>query len=338
MAGSTAVTYAAGRSVAALLPWQQRPPLVDTTLALRLSKKETSVSLMKIEALCFLNKYEGWTNIFTDASKLFDGGVAAAFYVQNKKHADSWRMEDSTVIYSAELAAIHLAVNWLLEQDAPTTAVILSDSLSALNSLSAQRSTTHPIAMTRLLDSITKLEGKTVFAWIPGHVGVIGNEFVDRFAKQATEGGKVELFAPREIKDEYLQIDNHIQSIWQREYSARNKGAAYRALEPEVSDKLKYTNQICRKETMITRLRLGKCSLKKYLHDIRAHPDGLCSSCQVPETIEHLLLECASSRIPTKLRTKCMFLNLQPSTITILNTQELQDLVFDLVLEHNINL
>ena len=93
-----------------------------------------------------------------------------------------------------------------------------------------------------------------------------------------------------------------------------------------------------KKETTITRLRLEKCALKKYLHDIRAHPDGLCSSCQSPETIEYLLLECASSPIPTALRTKCMSLNLQPSINTILSTRELQDLVFNLVLEHNITL
>ena len=39
------------------------------------------------------------------------------------------------------------------------------------------------------------------------------------------------------------------------------------------------------------RMRLGKCSLNKYLHDIKRHPDGLCEKCPVPETIQHLLLE-----------------------------------------------
>ena len=36
---------------------------------------------MKQEALCKLDKYEGFTKIFIDASKQTDGGVAAVFYV-----------------------------------------------------------------------------------------------------------------------------------------------------------------------------------------------------------------------------------------------------------------
>ena len=337
-AASTSVVHTPVKAPAALLPWQQRPLSVNTTLAQRFSKKETSATQMNIEALCLLDKYQCYTQIFTDASKLAEGGVAAAFYVQRNGHADSRRMDDSTTIYAAELAAINLAVNWLIDQDTPTSAVIFTDSLSLLNSLKVQKSNSHPVAMTHLLDCISKLEAKTIFAWIPSHVGVRGNEYVDSLAKQGTAREKVELFVAPEFKNEYSNIDIYIESLWQREYSTNNTGTAYRSLEPLVSGKLKFTDRCRKKETMITRLRLGKCSLKKYLYDIKAHPDGLCSSCQVPETIEHLLLECASSFIPAKLRDKCNSLNIHPSLTIILTTRELQDLVYDLVLQHNINL
>ena len=50
------------------------------------------------------------------------------------------------------------------------------------------------------------------------------------------------------------------------------------------------------KEVVITRLRLGKCKLNPYLHQIGKHPDGLCYSCNKPETVTHFLTECPQNR------------------------------------------
>jgi len=83
---------------------------------------------------------------------------------------------------------------------------------------------------------------------------------------------------------------------------------------------------------------LGKCRLNKYLHDIKAHPDGLCAACQVPENIEHVLLGCSASEIPVNLKAKCAQLQTPPTLTTILRSRELQNLVFDLALEHSLTL
>ena len=50
------------------------------------------------------------------------------------------------------------------------------------------------------------------------------------------------------------------------------------------------------KEVTITRLRLRKCRLNSYLHQIRKHPDGLCEACNKPETITHFLTECSGNK------------------------------------------
>jgi hypothetical protein len=102
-------------------------------------------------------------------------------------------------------------------------------------------------------------------------------------------------------------------------------------LEPQVSSKAKYMTPNRKKENVITRLRLGKCSLNKYLHDIKRHPDGLCETCRVPETIQHLLLECQSNGFTAQLTSCCSGLELQPTLVNILSTPLLQDLVFDLI-------
>ena len=86
-----------------------------------------------------------------------------------------------------------------------------------------------------------------------------------------------------------------------------------------------------KKENVITRLRLRKCSLNKYLHDVKRHPDGLCETCCVPETIQHLLLECQTNGFPERLTSCCAGLELEPTLINILSTPLLQDLVFDLI-------
>ena len=115
------------------------------------------------------------------------------------------------------------------------------------------------------------------------------------------------------------------------EYDASKSGSNYRALEPQVSFKAKYMTTNRKKENVITCLRLGKCSLNKCLHDIKRHPDGLCETCRVPDTIQHLLLVYKSNGFPKRLTTCCSGLELEPTLVNILSTPLLQDLVFDLI-------
>ena len=53
--------------------------------------------------------------------------------------------------------------------------------------------------------------------------------------------------------------------------------------------------------------------------------------CRVPETIQHMLLECKSNGFPKRLATCCSGLELEPTLANILSTPLLQDLVFDLI-------
>ena len=49
------------------------------------------------------------------------------------------------------------------------------------------------------------------------------------------------------------------------------------------------------------RLRTGHYKLNNHLHKIGLHSSGLCSSCFVPEDVEHVLLYCPRYSIPRNL-------------------------------------
>ena len=184
--------------------------------------------------------------------------------------------------------------------------------------------------MARLLVAINKLDPPPTFVWIPSHVGVRGNEIVDKIAKSGATHEEVELQMAAEIGDEHSLIETYIVNQWQMQYNNSIGGAAYRLIEPDVSTKTKFVDT-CREKTLISRLRLGKCRLNKYLHEIHGHPDGLCQLCQEAENIEHLLLRCKLYDVAEKLQTACVALALPPSLTTILSSPKLVDLVFDLV-------
>ena len=222
-------------------------------------------------------------------------------------------------------------MEWLLKHGGGSRATVFSDSLSAIQSLQSLGSTSQPTSLNELLLAVDKLDPPPTFVWIPSNVGVLGNEMADKLAKQGTARAEVDTHLPLETKEEFVNIDEYTHRQWQEEYSASKSGSNYRALEPQVSSKAKYLTPNRMKENVITRLRLGKCSLNKYLHDIKRHPDGLCETCRVPETSQHLLLECQSNGFTERLTSCCSGLELQPTLVNILSTPLLQDLVFDLI-------
>ena len=187
------------------------------------------------------------------------------------------------------MVAIKIAIEYITEMvstlNNDTPIVILSDSLSVLESLRVGKSTARLKLLIEVQTFLHDLNLINYFVWIPSNIGIAGNELEDTLADIANQKPYIELEVNLELQEAYSLVDKHILDLWQQKWNTCATGSFYRHLVPKVSNNIKYTNAARRKDMVITRLQLGKCKLNSYLYTINRHRDGLCSICNVPETI-----------------------------------------------------
>ena len=213
------------------------------------------------------------------------------------------------------MTAIREAVDWIFENRtlARHRLAIFTDSLSAAESVKALRSDSRPTLMTEVLESINRLgPGDVTLVWIPSHVGIRGNEEADAAAKEGLHLPTVNSTTYIERKEMNGKIKQYVLGKWQKEYTDDPKGAFYKKIEPLVSTRIKYTDTPRKEEVQIT------------LHTTNLHPDGDCEECGIPDTIEHLLLECSRKNISRTIRNKCQELGIDCTVKNILQVRSLQ--------------
>jgi len=247
-------------------------------------------------------KYTNYLHVYTDASQSVHHYTGASFNIPEELLETEIRLPNHTTVHTAEIYAIKAAVEYVNNDDNrhDINIAIFSDSLSAIEAIEKSRLSTFTSTATDIVDIIHCLKNKNIYTkviWIPGHVGIIGNELADRAAKKSTLKTSPTINLQPTILDKYRNIDQQIQSEWQKLYNSSNTGRHYKLLHPTVDSSIKYSCCNRQQETLITRLRLGKCHLNKYLHEINAHPTGLCQHCNTPETVEHYLMYCQHSSI-----------------------------------------
>ncbi|GFY54648.1 uncharacterized protein TNIN_204101 [Trichonephila inaurata madagascariensis] len=91
-------------------------------------------------------------------------------------------------VFSAELTAILVALQHILVSSYRHFGVY-TDRISALESLHSITERRHPTVMEILL-LLPKLERKgfdIIFSWVPGHMGILGNEQADNAARSMSD-------------------------------------------------------------------------------------------------------------------------------------------------------
>lgn len=271
-------------------PWNMPQFKIHFDLT-KFNKTNTESSVIHQILIDIINKYDNPTRVYTDGSKV-NSNVACAVYDCN--NIKSWRLQNGASIFTAELYAIFKSL-CLIEDSvrnnthAKTTYLIISDSLSALQSLADTTSSNELADM--IIDLVHKLNQHNIlidFIWVPSHKHIKGNEIVDMAAKAATYGQPEETI-PLLYTDVKNCITHHITMLSQVEWNRSNE--KLHEIKPSVGKWLSPVMLKRRECILITRLRIGHTKMTHgYILD-KINPPR-CRRCNENATVKHILTEC----------------------------------------------
>lgn len=265
-------------------PWLIALPPCNLYLS-KFNKSEIIPSLLHNHFLSSINEYCDYTHIYTDASKS-NQGVASAFLSPNT--SSGFKLPPQCSIYSGELFAILQAIKYAAHEDIHNT-LILTDSLSSLQGIQLIYSD-HPL--TRLIKeyvhTIREKSRRLDFMWVPSHVGISGNERVDKIARETMNEPtfqKQEGVPYTDLK-KYMKyvVSNYWSSVW------AESGMKLKEIKDDIKPWRNIPSQR-RHQIIITRLRTGHT---KYTHEhlLKGEEDKICDMCQVPMSVKHFMVEC----------------------------------------------
>jgi ribonuclease HI len=314
-------------------PWCDLQVEVDLSLTKSINKRIDNPEFLKISALDVISRYSSNTHIYTDGSKL-GSRVAAAFTVPVLNIDKKFRLCNDSSIYAAELTAILETVKWILSCEIYSNCefAIFSDSLSVLTSIKKSCCQSRNVLFNDLLLHMGKLKpGQIRFIWIPSHVDLPGNDRADTLAKEALSLDHVNSTNYLELQEISSLISLYVTSKWQLEYSSDPSGHFYKTICPNVNTNIKYLDPLRRKEVQISRLRLGVANTNQRLFVMKKHLNGLCDTCQVKDTIDHLLLDCKKENISELLKYICHIYKDDASIKNLLSVNIYQNEVYKIV-------
>lgn len=268
-------------------PWLIPEPICcDKTV----SRKNKSEEEIQAKFLAHESSHSKQEKIYTDGSKYPDGVGCA---VAHRNEIFQARLPNSASILTAELTAIIHALK-IASRSKKRDFVIFSDSYSAISALKKYNSF-HPLvqeAQEWLFLIHSKF--KTVcFCWVPAHVGILGNELVDREAKEAAFFPSINSKAiPHQ--DLKCTVRSYIVEKWQRRWSSPSllNNKKYKKIRESVSFWPSSYHSKPRYEKMLSRLRIGHTRMTHEYLFKKDEPPPMCDNCRCFLTVEHILVEC----------------------------------------------
>lgn len=226
---------------------------------------------------------DNWILWFTDGSKT--NGIPASYAVVDN-NAHTIRMQILTDIvssFTAEATAIRSAITLALES--PSKTLICTDSLSVLRAILNPSPSATTVNVIR--DMLIQNENKIRLLWIPGHIGIQGNEAADRAAKSACTAPVI-LDNTAEKADTRRYILKHLHNKSVHEWHSYSHHH-YTTINRNLCTPSYPTNIWKGHIVKFSRLRLGhtRCT---HQHLLTGDPAPLCPHCQNALTLNHIFL------------------------------------------------
>ena len=127
--------------------------------------------------------------------------------------------------------------------------------------------------------------------WVPGHVGIRGNEIADRAAKKALDNKPRTDFMP--FSDPKPLTAKYVYQVWQKEWDEAglvfNK---FHEILPKLPDKLLSFCNTRKENTVLNRLHICHSYLT-HSFTLRKEEALICVACNTVITVKHILIQCA---------------------------------------------
>ena len=194
---------------------------------------------------------------------------------------------DRWSIHVAELIGIFHAISSVLKlahqhpwaaHSRTTTATILCDSKSALQSIQNPSNKSGQRIIHAILQAATEIQARGValrLQWLPGHCDNPGNDAADQLAKDAASPGKTHPFRPLLTREKAF-ICNRIHAQWEQEWQSSTKGGHLRRIDntlPATYTRRLYGSLPRNRAYLLTQLRTGNNWLSTYAKAHRFHDD-----------------------------------------------------------------
>lgn len=284
-------------------PYQAQIQPLPIILDLGLGKKCTTEPVLNINNIFnhILNsRFADYLVIYTDASKnQITGATGYGIYIPQANIRISRKVSSYNQIMAAELLAIMHALT-LSSSLSSSRILILSDSLSGLNHLKRpgiNNLDRTSLSIKSLLQSLKCANINTVIAWIPGHVGIVGNTIADDLAKLGTQRATQSNHLRVHYNNIVPHIKNQLMVKWQEEWNSSSeiRGRSFQQVQNSVRKKPWFANLSLEKKIIsnICRLRLGHCQTPFHLNRINILDSNLCTCGQIGDA-PHILFNCTN--------------------------------------------
>ena len=204
----------------------------------------------------------------------------------------SLRVNNAASSLQTELLAIYFALDAVHAQTAVTNAVIMTDSLAAIQTIQNPRVVDNTQIVHSIKDQLAVCHSVT-FIWVPSHCGITGNEIADKMAKKSLGHKKRFTNLPSiSISRQGKYIGQHCDLL------ALDHMLTTAESSPTFASMMERTKLVppCRLPSDIAEVRQYVFVVLGYKHPKQqpfVNTNKSCPDCALPFSIEHHLFECA---------------------------------------------